>query len=127
MSFETASAPYPRNYSLEGPLNERARQMGLASAEWYKSDIPRARMKELMQRSDGPAMRDTIIWFVALMVTGGLGVYLWGSWWCVPFFIVYGVLYGSGGDSRWHECGHGTAFKTQWMNNAVYQLSLIHI
>jgi fatty acid desaturase len=43
--------------------------------------------------------------------------------WCVPFFLVYGVLYGSGGDSRWHECGHGTAFKTQWKNDAVYQLA----
>jgi fatty acid desaturase len=114
---------FPRDYSLTGPLNARAVQIGLANAEWYKSDISRARMKELMQRSDGPATRDTILWIGLMILTGGLGATFWGTWWCVPFFVVYGVLYGSGGDSRWHECGHGTAFKTQWKNEAVYQLA----
>jgi fatty acid desaturase len=41
----------------------------------------------------------------------------------VPFFAAYGVLYGSSSDSRWHECGHGTAFRTQWLNDAVYQIA----
>jgi fatty acid desaturase len=36
---------------------------------------------------------------------------------------MYGVLYGSASDARWHECGHKTAFRTGWMNNAVYQLA----
>ena len=76
-----------------------------------------------MRRSDGPATRDTILWIALLISTGGLGAYFWGSWIAVPFFLVYGMLYGSGGDSRWHECGHGTAFKTQWKNDAVYQLA----
>ena len=123
MTTSTLSAPYPRNYSLEGPLNRRAQQIGLANAEWYRTAIPRARMKELMQRSDGAATRDTLVWIVALVVTGGLGAYFWGSWLCVLFFLVYGVLYGSAGDSRWHECGHGTAFKTPWKNDVVYQIA----
>jgi len=112
-----------RDYSLTGPENARAVSMGLANAEWYKTDIPRARLKQLMQRSDEPATRDTIIWLGLIVVTGALGAYFWGSWWCVPFFFVYGVLYGSGGDSRWHECGHGTAFKTPWKNDVVYQIA----
>jgi MocE subfamily Rieske [2Fe-2S] domain protein len=33
------------------------------------------------------------------------------------------VLYGSVSDSRWHESSHGTAFKTDWMNNALYELA----
>ncbi len=37
--------------------------------------------------------------------------------------MAYGVLYGSSGDSRWHECGHGTAFKTQWKNDVVYHIA----
>ena len=112
-----------KDYSLTGPLNAHAVQVGLANANWYKTDIPRQRMKQLMQRSDEPATRDTLIWIGLLIATGGLGAYFWPTWWCLPFFAVYGVLYGSAGDSRWHECGHGTAFKTQWKNEAVYQLA----
>ncbi len=112
-----------RDYSLVGPLNARAVELGLANAEWYRTPIPRDRMKQLMKRSDAPATRDTLLWIGLLIATGGLGAYFWPTWWCVPFFFVYGVLYGSAGDSRWHECGHGTAFKTQWKNDAVYQLA----
>ena len=117
------TAVQSRDYSLEGPENAHAVTAGLANAEWYRTPIPRKRMKELMQRSDGPATRDTIIWLAALVILGGAGVATWGTWWCVPFFLAYGVLYGSSGDSRWHECGHGTAFKTPWKNEVVYQIA----
>ena len=45
----------PRDYSLTGPEAERAITAGLASAEWYHSEVPRKVMKDLMQRRDGPA------------------------------------------------------------------------
>lgn len=112
-----------RSYSLVGPERDRAIESGLSGASWYACPIPRKRLKELMQRSDGPAIRDTIIWFAAFVVTGGLGYLTWGTWWAVPCFIAYGVLYGSSSDSRWHECGHGTAFKTRWMNDVIYQIA----
>jgi fatty acid desaturase len=112
-----------RDYSLTGRDTKLAVETGLASAEWYHTDVPRKTMKELMQRSDWPAIRDTIVWIVAILLSGAGGIYFWGSWWCVPFFFVYGTLYGSSSDSRWHECGHGTAFKTRWMNDAIYQIA----
>jgi len=112
-----------RDYSLSGPENARAVEKHLANAEWYQTKIPRKRMKELMARSDGPATRDTIIWLALLAGFGGMGAFYWGSWAAVPFFLAYGVLYGSSGDSRWHECGHGSAFKTPWKNEAVYQIA----
>jgi fatty acid desaturase len=112
-----------RDYSLVGPEAEKAIAAGLASAKWYAPQIPRAELKALMQRKDGPAIRDTLIWFAALIVIGGLGVYFWGSWVAVPFFIIYGAIYGGSSDSRWHECGHRTAFKTKWMNDAVYEIA----
>lgn len=112
-----------RDYSLTGPENGRAVERGLANAAWYQTEIPRARMKEFMRRTDGPATRDTLIWVGLLVAFGGGGVALWGTWWAVPCFLAYGVLYGSAGDSRWHECGHGTAFKTPWKNDVVYQIA----
>lgn len=113
----------PRDYSLTGESRAHAEKIGLASAEWYHSDVPRKQMKELMQRRDGPAIRDTVIWLGLLVLTGIGGSVFWSTWACVPFFFVYGLLYGSACDSRWHEAGHGTAFKTPWMNDWVYQIA----
>ena len=117
-----------RDYSLIGPSSKLAVEQGLAAAEWYHTDISRKRMKELMQRRDGPALRDTAIWFALLFAFGFGGYWYWGTWWCVPFFIGYGVLYSSASNARWHEAGHGTAFRTTWMNDALYQVaSFMHL
>jgi fatty acid desaturase len=115
------------DYSLTSNQTQRAIDDGLTTGDWYRTPVPRKRMKELMQRDDAPAIRDTIIWITALLVSGGLGVATWGTWLAWPSFFVYGVLYGSASDSRWHECGHGTAFRTQWMNSAVYQIACFMI
>ncbi len=112
-----------RDYSLVGPDSRRAVEIGLASAEWYHSDVPRAVMKDLMKRTDGPAIRDTILWFALLIGGAWGGIYFWGTLACVPFLFVYSVIYGSSCDSRWHECGHGTAFRTAWMNDIIYQIA----
>ena len=72
-----ASTTIPRDYSLIGPEAQQAKDKGLASATWYATPIPRKRMKELMRRSDQPAIRDTAIWLGLLMLTGGFGVYFW--------------------------------------------------
>jgi fatty acid desaturase len=112
-----------RDYSLLGLDAQRAVETGLAAAQWYHTDIPRKEMKELMQRTDAPAIRDTAIWLGVMVLFAGIGIWLWPSWWSAPFWLAYGVLYGSASDSRWHECGHGTAFRTPWMNTAVYHLA----
>jgi fatty acid desaturase len=110
-------------YSLTGPENQAAVEAGLAGADWFRSAVPRKRMKELMRRSDYPAIRDTIIWLGLIGLFAGLGIAFWGTWWALPFFLAYGLLYGSTSDSRWHESGHGTAFKTRWIDQGLYQLA----
>ena len=122
-----SDAIFPRDYSLIGRDAKRAVEQGMASAQWYQAPIERARLKELMKRSDGPAIRDTLIWIGCFVATAGLAIYFYPSWWSLPFFLIYGVFYGSSTDSRWHECGHGTAFKTRWMNDAVYQVACFMI
>src|SRR5216683_5842429 len=96
---------------------------GLAEAEWYQCPVPRDTMRSLLQRRDGPAIRDTILWFALIFLSGFSTYKLWGTWWAVLPYIVYSVLYASTSDSRWHETGHGTAFKTDWMNNALYEIA----
>jgi fatty acid desaturase len=111
-----------RDYSLTGRETKLAEERGLANAEWYTCKISRQRLKELMQRRDGPAIRDTLLWFALLIVSGTLGYLTWGTWWTVPCFVVYGLLYGSASGPRWHEPGHRTAFKTVWMNDVLYEI-----
>lgn len=118
-----AAATTRRDYSLTGASTAEAKAAGLVNAEWYHTPIERKRMKELMARSDGPAIRDTVIWLGGLVVLGAVGALTWFSWVSIVCLLAYGVLYGSAGDSRWHEAGHGTAFKTRWMNEVVYQIA----
>jgi fatty acid desaturase len=120
---ETMSDDRNRDYSLVGPSSRQAVEAGLAAAEWYHTDIPRKAMKALMQRRDGPAIRDTLVWVALLAASAVGGIWFSGSWLAVPFFALYGVFYGSASDSRWHECGHGTAFRTFWLNDIVYQVA----
>jgi fatty acid desaturase len=116
-----------RDYSLTGRDSELAVQRGLATAQWYSCPIERKELKSLMRRTDAQAVRDTLIWLGAMAATGLAAAHWWGHWAAVPFFMVYGVLYGSSSDSRWHECSHGTAFKSRWLNEAVYHLACLMI
>ena len=111
------------DYSLVGRDTTLAIQKGLADANWYTSPVPRETMRQLLERRDGPAIRDTLLWFALLFLFGYLGYALWGTWWAVIPFAIYGVLYASVSDSRWHESSHGTAFKSDWMNNALYEVA----
>ena len=112
-----------RDYSLLGIESKRAIERGLANATWYSSPIPREKMKELLVRKDGPAIRDTLIWFGLIFGSGYLFYTLWGSWLAIFPYIVYSALYAGSSDSRWHESSHGTAFKTDWMNNVLYEIA----
>ena len=118
-----AKPPSKLDYSLTGVTTARAIEQGLAEADWYQCRVPRATMRKLLERRDGPALRDTILWF-ALILGAGYATYAFrGSWLMILPYALYSVLYASTSDSRWHEAGHGTAFKTDWMNTVLYEIA----
>lgn len=123
---ETSSVMPPQNkfdYSLTGVNSKRAIEIGLAEADWYQSPIPRAEIRELLTRKNGPAILDTLLLITILGSTAIATILLWGTWWVVIPYLIYAVFYGTSSDSRWHECSHGTPFKTDWMNNVVYEVA----
>ena len=126
-TFTDAPGAPARDYGLTGPSAREAEAAGLAAARWYHTDVPRETMKALMARRDAPAIRDTVLWIALHIGFAAGGIALWGTWWAVPFWLAYGTLYGSASDARWHECGHGTAFRTRWMNRAVYHVASFQI
>ncbi len=117
-----------RNHSLTGPEAARAAKRGLVDAAWFQPRVVPSVLRDLQQRSDGRAARDTVLWLALIVVSA------WVAWWslgvdgvisvqAIPAFVVYGALYGGSADARWHECGHGTAFKSRWANEVVYHLA----
>ena len=112
-----------RDYTLTGTAAQEAVAQGLASPGWYRPKVPQEDISALMEKSDAIALRDTAIWIGVLIVSAICAVLLWPSPWSIPFWFVYGIMYGSASDSRWHECGHRTAFKTAWMNAIVYHIA----
>lgn len=124
MPLTATPKPPPRlDYSLTGESASRAIERGLAEADWYQCPVPRATLRKLLERRNGPAIRDTIVWFSLLGLTAWCTIALWGTWWVVLPYMAYTVLYATASDSRWHEAGHGTAFATDWMNNALYEIA----
>ena len=117
------SQPPTPDYSLTGVNATLAVEKGLAEAEWYTTPVPKAEMRKLLERRNGPAIRDTVLLFGLLLATGYATFALWGTGWVVIPYLIYAVFYGTSSDSRWHECGHGTAFKTDWMNSALYEIA----
>jgi fatty acid desaturase len=115
------------DYRLVGGAGETARARGLVEAEWYRSAIPRAERKALFARDDGPALRDTALWYGLIVLAALAMIALWETDWAVVAFLVYGTLYAGPADSRWHESGHGTAFATDWMNNCLYQMASFQV
>ncbi|QBG49141.1 fatty acid desaturase [Verrucomicrobia bacterium S94] len=111
------------NYDLCGPNSEAAVRKRLAEAVWYQTPVARDAMRKLLERRNGPGMRDCFIWFGLMAGCAWLTVFLWGSWPAFFPYMLYAVLYGSTSDSRWHESSHGTVFKTDWLNNVLYEVS----
>ena len=106
-------------YSLLGSLELKATD----SINWFRPRVDPQDIRKLMKKSNKLALKDTFIWFGGLFISAYIAIVLSPSLISVPFWMFYGVLYGSAADARWHECGHKTAFKTPWMNEFVYQIS----
>ncbi|WP_047497217.1 NADH:ubiquinone reductase (Na(+)-transporting) subunit F [Terriglobus sp. TAA 43] len=123
MSSTISSPKLHLDYSLTGVNSKLAIEKGLAEADWYQSPVSREAMRQLLERRDGPAIRDTLLWFALIGFCAYLTWRLWGSWWAILPYLAYAALYGGSSDSRWHESGHGTAFRTDWMNTVLYEVS----
>ncbi len=65
-----ARPPTSLTYSLTGVNATRAVEQGLAEADWYQCPVPRATIRQLLERRDGPAIRDTLLWFALIIGSG---------------------------------------------------------
>ena len=108
------------------PLNDVRKSL---KVKWYRCPIDGAKLRELSKRSDPQG------WFQAgghlalFVLTGALTYLFWAqqSW---LLFLLALFLHGSVGcfffGTAPHELGHGTVFRTKWLNKAfLYLFSLL--
>ncbi len=90
--------------------------------QWFSPAVDRKKLKALMKRSDAESLRHFGLWLGLMAVSGVAAFLTWGTFWCVPAFAAYGILYAAS-DHRAHELSHGTPFRTRWLNEFFYHLS----
>lgn len=87
--------------------------------------IDRKLTKQLMQRSDQPGLIWLGQWFALLLVAGYLLHLSEGTAWFFPMLIVYGSAISVPAYALSHECAHGTAFRTRWINEVLFWISSV--
>ncbi len=96
--------------------------------KWYRSPVPREQMMALLARSDARGFAQTLP-HLTLIAATGTAAYLaimqptawFGAWspWvllaALPLLMLHGMLC-SFAINAVHELGHGTVFRTKWLN-----------
>jgi len=90
--------------------------------------VERARLKALMRRSDRPGILHLLYWAGLLVATGSLVWLSLGTPWVWPALFLYGSTMCVPAMALSHEAGHGTAFRSRWLNETVmWATSLIFL
>jgi fatty acid desaturase len=85
---------------------------------WYRTPVDPAVFKSLHERSDLLGMLQSLGYLGTLMATGGTAFYSTTHWpWWVTVLIVFlhGTCFAFQINAV-HELGHGTVFRTRWLN-----------
>ncbi len=80
--------------------------------------ITRRELRQLMSRSDKPALLRLALWLPLVFFTGYLIHLSIDTRWFIPAMFVHGIVLVHH-FSLQHECVHYTAFKTRWLNDLV--------
>ncbi|ALL67805.1 putative hydrocarbon oxygenase MocD [Paraburkholderia caribensis MBA4] len=93
--------------------------MNIDMHAWHRVDIDRKMLKDFSTRSDARGLAQAGGFFVLVVATGALAWASLGTAWVIPAFLLYGTVFAFS-EAAAHELGHGTVFKTRWLNEAVY-------
>lgn len=113
---------------MEPDLTTGAASSGIA--------LDKKQLKALARRSDGPGLRHLALWALLLLVTG-LPIWAALTWWygglvswllLIVAMTLYGAVLTVPAYAMSHETAHGTAFRSHWLNEAVFWLtSLVYM
>ena len=108
------------------PLGEVRKSLRV---DWYRCGIESARLRELSRRNDRQGWFQAGGHLVLFVLTGSLVFYCWLHGYWLGFFV---ALFAHGTVGSFfvgvapHELGHGTVFRTKWLNKFfLYLFSLL--
>ncbi|MCP4876624.1 MAG: hypothetical protein GY896_14285 [Gammaproteobacteria bacterium] len=85
--------------------------------------IERKLSKQLMKRTNRPGLIWLGQWIALLLLCGYLLFLSQGSTWFLPMLIIYGSAIAVPAYALSHECAHGTAFRSRWLNETLFWIS----
>lgn len=85
--------------------------------------IDRILSKQLMKRSDRPGLIWLAQWIALLLASGYLLYLSQSSPWFIPMLVIYGTFITLPAYALSHECAHGTAFRSRWINESLFWIS----
>ena len=96
---------------------------------WYRSRLSAARLRELSERSDCQGFLQAGGHVLLFLLTGTLSYVFWsiGAWPSFFFFLfLHGTVTSFFSGIAPHELGHGTVFRTRWINRLfLYPISVV--
>lgn len=91
----------------------------VAASQAAQKAVGRSNLRKLMQRRNGPGLLFLACHLGLIGLTSSAIYMTNGTWWVVPAMFIQGLfivhLF-----APLHECSHYTAFKTRWLNSAVF-------
>ena len=96
---------------------------GSQHKKWTRIKVDPQLLKPLMVREDARPLRDMAAWLGLMGLCACVTILWYESWWFILPYYLYTVLYSTGSQSREHETGHGTAFKTKILNQFFFELT----
>ena len=79
--------------------------------------------KQLMKRSDRPGLIWLAQWIVLLILSAYAMYRSMDTAWFIPMLFFYGTMIALPAYALSHECAHGTAFRTRWINETLFWIS----
>jgi fatty acid desaturase len=89
---------------------------------WFAPVIDQGVIRGYMRRTNRSALVNLTAWILLCVVTGWLVVISRHTLWVIPALFAYGTIL-SFAYAASHECAHGTAFRTRWLNETVFWLT----
>lgn len=86
---------------------------------FFVPEIGKRELKSLCRRSDAGGLIYFLGWLVGCVVSGTWVVLSMHTLWLLPALLVHGAML-SFSYAASHECAHGTAFKSRWLNETVF-------